>query len=128
MAKPNYFLAWLGHEAPAGRLPEQSGSILNVSKRAYATISERVNSVTDVIDGRKATGQSARALDCGGSPPSGVDGSHDRRVEIPDVFGQRPYGDDQRRGAKLFDRWRRAAFGRYLTRMGYRLGLPEAWP
>jgi hypothetical protein len=46
----------------AGRLSEQSGSILNVGKRAYATISERLNSVADVIDGREAivTAQSAR--------------------------------------------------------------------
>lgn len=41
------------NEAPAGPLPDQSGSIPNVGKRADATISERVNPVTDAMDGRK---------------------------------------------------------------------------
>jgi hypothetical protein len=81
MAKPNYFLAWLGHEAPAGRLSEQSGSILDVSKRAYATVSERVKFSYGCHRWPQGCrySQSTRALDWGGGPPSGVDRSHDRR-------------------------------------------------
>lgn len=38
-----------------GPLPDQSGSTQNIGKRSCATISERMNSATAEIDGRKAT-------------------------------------------------------------------------